>query len=459
MTLQRLFVNIPPEDLKPNSEFEDEIRRALGLPKTAEKIKAVYNVFNRWGDVLPIIFDIGVSINLTDFEQNINSGFAWWGKNFNMSKSARLDTKGGDPKSINEGVATWLKMEVEPKDWRLARIVKVIPTAQLLDRALQVDLANLHSSILSFDQLNQDWSHQIYKTWSDITSAYKPISGVHVRSGTRLDGLKLAYRDGSVSDHRGGAGGSLHEFNLGIDETIAAIMVWKSWECISGIQFLTTSGRISPHFGGLGGTPVLLVCPGSVVAGLSGFLTEIGDRYAICRLQAIWRIEVNSEILGYNTISSEYHGGTGGTPFNDWAYGGYPQQSRVSRIDIYSGIEVDGIQFTYSKKQNGGNSVTQAPHRGGRGGNKRLFELEPEEFIVSVSGAKNDDVLVRLCFTTSKGRTSEVFGGNGGTSFHCQPRTDDGKIMRLWFVAGKYGNLIDGLLFVWIPLSTGGVTS
>ncbi|QRV82906.1 Jacalin-like lectin domain protein [Ceratobasidium sp. AG-Ba] len=444
MTIQTVLVKIPLEELKPNPSFESEVRAALGLQKKSEKVQAVYEVLKRWGDMIPLLYDLGASLSITDLEPNIQ-GFSFWDSDFSLPKSANLSIKGGTIRSIRQGIDAWSEQNLKPRDCRIVRIVEAVPTFRLLDIQLQKELMDLHSTILSMDQTNQDEPTKGSKTWNDADFAFRTLSSVAIRSGCRIDGLSLAYRDGSRTSHRGDHGGHEHSFDLAVDEHIIDVLVWKKRGILFGVQFITTKGRMSPHYGDHDGIPTLLSCSDGVLAGLSGS----HDGGKIGPIQAIWRHDIMPNVpIKY----AEYIGGTGGKPFNDWAYVGNSHFTHVSRIDINCGADIDGIQFTYTKKQGADASITTANFHGARGGAKRNFQLDADDHIVSVCGTHNGRFLRGLCFGTYKGRTSSFFGENHGSQFKCQPRTKDGKAMRLYFVAGKCGDRVDGLLFVWIPI-------
>ncbi|KAG9078604.1 hypothetical protein FS749_009340 [Ceratobasidium sp. UAMH 11750] len=73
-----------------------------------------------------------------------------------------------------------------------------------------------------------------------------------------------------------------------VGEYISDIIVWNNTETVSAIQFVTTFGRISPHYGGNDGVPNLMNSGGGVLAGFSGRRTELDQNDVIGRIQVIF---------------------------------------------------------------------------------------------------------------------------------------------------------------------------
>ncbi|KAG8743790.1 hypothetical protein FRC10_011419 [Ceratobasidium sp. 414] len=72
--IQRLALDIPPEDLILAPKFEAAIRIALGKPTTLEKFQALDKVFQLWGDVLPVVFELGALLAISDTDPNFARG-------------------------------------------------------------------------------------------------------------------------------------------------------------------------------------------------------------------------------------------------------------------------------------------------------------------------------------------------------------------------------------------------
>ncbi|KAG8761505.1 hypothetical protein FRC11_013767 [Ceratobasidium sp. 423] len=70
--VQRLAVQSSLEDLAPVPEFKAEIEAALRRPTIFQKFEAVYRALHKWGDVVPLEVEMGVSLTFTDLETNMS---------------------------------------------------------------------------------------------------------------------------------------------------------------------------------------------------------------------------------------------------------------------------------------------------------------------------------------------------------------------------------------------------
>ncbi|KAG8686025.1 hypothetical protein FRC09_014394 [Ceratobasidium sp. 395] len=276
-----------------------------------------------------------------------------------------------------------------------------------------------------------------YPTWDDTPHALKIMSKVVVRSGARVNGLSIVYTDGSVSNSYGSKC-TEHVFELSPGEYISDVIVWENEADVSTVQFITTTGRFSPLYGGYRGVPRILNSAGGVLAGFSGRMTDpYKDRDTVGRVQAIWRHDIPHSSTPSENRQTTYIGGPGGQPFNDWPFNGSPHSAYIKGVNVWCRDEIGSIQVTYSQQCSGGTvELNAGPYCSKPRGEKRSFELDAEEHIIAVSGTQTDRVL-RLCFFTNKGRTSPTFGKNDGEAFMHQPKTIDGKSMRLAFIMGK----------------------
>ncbi|KAG9119893.1 hypothetical protein FRC07_004860, partial [Ceratobasidium sp. 392] len=106
--IRKALVNIPLEDIKPNPLFEADILAALDRNSCAERFQGVYEALGCWGDLLPLIYDIGWSLAITDHKHNIEPGNSWLGYDgFQMSKLARINALGGPADILIKGVTGW----------------------------------------------------------------------------------------------------------------------------------------------------------------------------------------------------------------------------------------------------------------------------------------------------------------------------------------------------------------
>ncbi|CAE6397056.1 unnamed protein product [Rhizoctonia solani] len=112
--LQKLRVDLSTNDISPVPALEEAFKAALGQPTLYEKSRAVYQVFEHWGDMIPLVFDIGVSLAVTDLEsvaKNYLANKSYLGlEQLSMSGSARASTQGGDPTilQVGDNIRAWL---------------------------------------------------------------------------------------------------------------------------------------------------------------------------------------------------------------------------------------------------------------------------------------------------------------------------------------------------------------
>ncbi|KAI9485777.1 MAG: Jacalin-like lectin domain-containing protein [Benjaminiella poitrasii] len=106
-----------------------------------------------------------------------------------------------------------------------------------------------------------------------------------VHHGSFLDGFKLKWQDGS-EDVIGKSGGGRDEFEVFPGERIQGLVV-RCGAWIDGLQFKMSSGRLSPWFGGQGGSlHVVEALPGYELVGFYGaaksWMEQIGIYYRRC---------------------------------------------------------------------------------------------------------------------------------------------------------------------------------
>ncbi|KAG8726787.1 hypothetical protein FRC11_014495, partial [Ceratobasidium sp. 423] len=122
--VQRLVVQLSLDDLAPVPEFKSEIEAALGEPTIFQKFEAVYRALHKWGDVVPLKVEMGVSLTFTDLETNMSK----------LSDTAQWhDTH----------YLTTIRTALPPLHWRRIRVTKVAPTTRLLPVELQGQLSQL----------------------------------------------------------------------------------------------------------------------------------------------------------------------------------------------------------------------------------------------------------------------------------------------------------------------------
>ncbi|KAH7333549.1 hypothetical protein B0J17DRAFT_675792 [Rhizoctonia solani] len=478
---QRLKVQVLPEDLAPTPEFKAAIEEALKQPTTLEKFRAVDRALNRWGDVVPLEFEMGSSLTLTDSEVNFNQFPAMHTYNsltfLSTNKTACIMRNGAESCGGWED-GRWIAMDVPATEWRPIRISAVASTFTLLSDSLQAQLAELSSKRLSyFPPLTISPIRYLCTIYDDTNNASKTISTVNIRGSDYIDCLSLTYRDGvSSTSQDAGKGGFRHPpFTVINGEYIVEMLTCSDGEWVRGIQFITNTGRCSAIYGILYGTPVISRSKGGILAGFSintkkhptwDYLVA-GVRVSIYLFigfkvsthletgKGIWRHDTIQNIPKENDVYSDYFGAQPqhGTCFNDRALVGNSNSMYISNVEIRAGIFIDGIQFTYTDTRNGQHGKLKTPHHGGFGGISYQFKLGDGEHIISVSGKYNEKYLTQLCFVTNLGRTSEAYGEGSGQPFSARaPLGSSGQYLRLQYILGKSDNVgMNGVLFVWTP--------
>ncbi|KAG9101282.1 hypothetical protein FS749_008254 [Ceratobasidium sp. UAMH 11750] len=141
--LRKRAISIPFEELRPALEFEADIRAALSKDGKVERFQEVYKVFNRWGDVIPLIFELGASLTVTATEKDtekstIYAGGCWLDQNLLVSRTGKISTKGGKLQALSGGnmITAWTSQDIQPPDWRVVRVSEVMPTVNLLNKEL-----------------------------------------------------------------------------------------------------------------------------------------------------------------------------------------------------------------------------------------------------------------------------------------------------------------------------------
>ena len=134
-------------------------------------------------------------------------------------------------------------------------------------------------------------------------------------------------------------------------------------------------------------------------------------------------------------------GGHGGSSFNDMQI---PFGARVLEIRVYSGDEVDSVQMVYALPD--GRTFT-GPTHGGGGGRLNVFRLDPDEYVVGISG-RFGDYVDSLRIHTNK-RTSPTYGGIGGDRDY---RIDVERGHQAVGFLGRSGDYLDAIGLTFAPL-------
>jgi hypothetical protein len=145
--------------------------------------------------------------------------------------------------------------------------------------------------------------------------------------------------------------------------------------------------------------------------------------------------------FGQQSAATVAAGGQGGSPFRD---GDVAAGARVSEIHVFSGKAVDSVQMLYALPD--GRTLTGARH-GGPGGRQNIFRLDPDEYIVGLSG-RHGEYIDSLQIQTNK-RTTPVYGGSGG-SRNYRVDVPSGNY-GIGFV-GRSGDYVDAIGLTYLPL-------
>lgn len=226
------------------------------------------------------------------------------------------------------------------------------------------------------------------------------IAEVHIFSGKYIDAVQIAYRlpNGRVlmGPKHGGQGGQQNIFRIDSDEYITGLS-GRYGNFIDSLQ-IHTNKRTSPFLGGSGGNREyrINVPAGNQAVGFTGraaeYLDAIGLTYMPLRI-----LQIEQTNLA---------GGGGGNEFSDTDI---PSGAKIKEIRIRSSRFVDAIQAVYTLRDG---SILEGPLHGGRGGNIRVFRLDPDEYITAITG-RYGRFIDSITIQTNK-RTSQVFGGSGG---------------------------------------------
>ncbi|KAF8602191.1 hypothetical protein BDV93DRAFT_217373 [Ceratobasidium sp. AG-I] len=345
MVVQRVSVNLTLRDLQPNPEFEGDVVAALGKPSRFEKFQALDEVFRTWGDVIPLALDLGVSLSITDLKANYeqpptpttnpNSPY-----NLIVSRTAEINTQGGEANFLPDGNASeWLSKTVQPQRWCQVRVMEVAPITDLLKPEIKSQIAELYSALLSYCPPNLRKPVEQSQCVDGGANGLKTISRLKISSGKWTDAMCAVYLDGTVSDGWHDGGFKNHDFKLNGGEYITEVVVWSSSKWVFAIQFITSNGRVSPHYGGDSGIPSIMTAEDGVLVAFSGTIRSNSFE----QIQTVWRHDALKASPSQNSIYFKYFGGDGGTPFNDRGFIKSPE-THISSINIRSSSQIDGIR-------------------------------------------------------------------------------------------------------------------
>ncbi|KAG9088128.1 hypothetical protein FRC06_002222, partial [Ceratobasidium sp. 370] len=270
------LIDIPPEDLVPAPEFEADIRAALGKPTMFERLQSLNKVFGLWGDVLPVVFELGALLSVSDPGSNLAELPAtdFKLKDLSSHKSAQVTIRGGNKSIATDNITGWLSEGISPFQWSQARILRVIPTTDLLGSKLNAEVQNLYMALLSYRPPVLEGRAHV-KSFDGTPHTGKMIESIVIYAARYVDSLTIRYSGGITFGPHGGRGGHEHVFCINKGEFIVGVVVWKNHEATCAIQFVTNLGRISPHYGGSEGRPSVLDCEDSALVAFSGQISHI----------------------------------------------------------------------------------------------------------------------------------------------------------------------------------------
>ncbi|KAF5344583.1 hypothetical protein D9758_013885 [Tetrapyrgos nigripes] len=235
-------------------------------------------------------------------------------------------------------------------------------------------------------------------------------------------------------------------------EAIVSMTIWSDLD-VDAIQFVTTFGRVSPKYGGSGGSPRIL--HGNLGDKARALMAWKGTSDTIVRsLEPVW--SDTQDLSGTHVIVGESKGGTGGNAFDMLDTVGDPLTTRLTSITVDSGSAIDAIECKFQV----GNKTVSSGKKGGSGGSAHTFELRSGEQITRIEGRANTE-MCKLQFFTNQGRSSDVYGSDTGDPFVWLPPSYDpnnpgAEVTGLVCFEGASGTLVDRLAPVWAanpPLS------
>ncbi len=276
------------------------------------------------------------------------------------------------------------------------------------------------------------------------------IIEVRIHSAERVHSVQMIYLlpFGRTIDglRRGGPGGREQIFRLENDEYVVGL----SGRCGEGIDSIRihTNSRVSQLYGGRGGDRdySVSVPAGSQAIGFTGragdYLDAIGLAYGLSSLSTARR-EIypppGRGELRQQAGQTVLAGGGGGKSFVD----NPPQGARITEVRVWAGDTVDAIQVIYLLPD--GRPADGTKH-GGSGGRSARFQLDRDEYIISISG-RYGDTIDSIRIHTNR-RSSEQFGGRGGDRDY---RLEVPANQEAVGLAGRSGDLLDAIGLIYAP--------
>ncbi|CCO34741.1 hypothetical protein BN14_08848 [Rhizoctonia solani AG-1 IB] len=263
--VQRVSVNLAPEDLRPVEPFVEAIEEALGQETRVSQIKALKKVFATWGEVIPLNMVAGAVLATTGALENgatlpdsaPPSNTPIGDRPYNLTDIVdrhlgtsrtfvrRLESRvqGGFSEALlNEGYEGWLKSVTEnPTSWRVVRVNRVVPITDILSDKLRNMVERVFGNSL------------IYRSPSVADPATSRIVEITARAEGSLANLRTTYVSvsggalvRSETPARGTDLGPLRSMILEDDEYIIQVRGSHNHTWMHQIQFITNKKEYLP---------------------------------------------------------------------------------------------------------------------------------------------------------------------------------------------------------------------
>ncbi|CAE6480299.1 unnamed protein product [Rhizoctonia solani] len=481
--VQRVTINLSPEDLRPVEAFVEAVEAALSQEDNVSQIRALQKVFATWGEVIPLNMVAGASLaatgtlNGTVFPNSSSSSNNPVGeRSYNLNDivdqrlgtvrnfAKRLETRvqgGSSEVLLNEGYEAWLNSVAEnPASWRVIKIYRVVPITDILGDKLRARVEQLFTNSLVYRSPSVGSPHGY--GFEGVTNGLRTIEKITVWfSDTRIRDISIRYVGGlevgpySFGISHPGTPSDTLVFASG--EYVTDMFVWHHTDgWIAGIQFVKSSLEFSPIYGIQDREsitthpPVLVSGNGNALLGISGAYTSDN----ICQLKAIWRTDVT--MRPQRQTQTSFTGSNYGIVFNDLQYLADPATSRIAQITARAEGGLANLRTTYVSRVGRGLYRFETPPRGWDTGPESTITLDDDEYIIGVRGSHNHHWMHQIQFITNKKEYPPFGTDKGDVMFNMNaPKTIDGKPMMLHYMAGKSQGCVHSILFVWGEMPLG----
>ncbi|KDN34795.1 hypothetical protein RSAG8_12130, partial [Rhizoctonia solani AG-8 WAC10335] len=479
--LQRVTINISPQDICPVEPFVEAVEAALSHDDNSLKIQALRKVFATWGEMIPLNMVAGACLAATGilnnktalpdgiFPTNPPSGdrpyvltdivdqYLGTTKTFLRRLESRVQG-GSSEVLLNKGYEAWLKSVIDnPETWTIIKVHHAVPITEILSDQLRQRVEQLFTNTITYGSPSAGAPHGF--GFDGAAHGLRTIENVTIwYSDQRIRDISITYTGGAVAGPYSFGIGNPHSpsdtLKLTPGEYITDMFVWHHTEgWITGVQFVKSSSECSPIYGmrdreSVPTHPlVLLSGNGNALLGISGAY----DSDNINQVKVVWRRDV---ILGRQRHTQTcFTGSNHGHVFNDLPHLADPATSRIVQISARVGGSVASFQTTYLSVGGGGLIRSETPPRGWDLGPMRTMALEEDEYIIGIRGNHNNSWLHQIQFITNKKEHPPFGTDKGDISFSFDaPKTIDGRDMVLHYMAGKSGGCVHSFLFVWAEM-------